>query len=87
MAPGLTNWTILTNLRPNLTAVHGGGATANQCFLDAMQQSTDSTNPGICTTNEEAMADNTDSSETSACACDRYFPLFYDFFELQLEVL
>lgn len=43
-------------------------ADVNQCFLDAMQ---DSTGGGICTTDDEAMADNTDPSETSACACDR----------------
>ena len=40
----------------------------NQCFLDAMQQST---SDGKCTTDDEAMADNTDPSITSACACDR----------------
>ena len=43
---------------------------SNQCFLDAMQQSTDTVNPGICTTDAEAMAD-TDGSITSDCACDR----------------
>ena len=40
-----------------------------QCYLDAMQQSIDGT--GMCTTSEEAMADNTDTSNTSMCACDR----------------
>ena len=40
-----------------------------QCYIDAMQQSTDSS--GICTTSEEMMADNFDTSNTSMCACDR----------------
>ena len=40
-----------------------------QCYLDAMQQSIDGT--GICTTSEETIADNTDTSITSMCACDR----------------
>ena len=39
------------------------------CYLDAMQQSIDQT--GICFTAEEMMADNTDTSNTSMCACDR----------------
>ena len=39
------------------------------CYLAAMQQSIDQT--GICTTTDEMMADNTDTSNTSMCACDR----------------
>ena len=49
-------------------AAWSGCGSNNQCFLDAMTQSTDGT--GICTTDAEAMAD-TDGSITSACACDR----------------
>jgi len=39
-----------------------------QCYIDAMQQSTDGS--GICSTLEEMKADSTDSSNTSMCACD-----------------
>ena len=42
---------------------------SEQCYIDAMQQSTDGS--GICFTVEEMMADSTDSSNTSMCACDR----------------
>ena len=41
----------------------------DQCYIDAMQQSTDGS--GICSTVEEMMADSSDSSNTSMCACDR----------------